>query len=293
MSTRIAVAIVHGVGKQDGHFHQPMADDLRKRFADHVKRATDDPDAQLVIEPVYWAPAIQPAEDELWRRAKLGGKMDWVKLRRYMIDFAGDAIAYQPTPGERDVYDAVHKILARALRKLADQGCADAPLCVIAHSLGTVIASNYIYDLQAGKPPKTVREVAGDTALEAGRTLTLLYTLGSPIAIWSLRYREFGRPIQVPPSNYDPRLAELAGQCEWVNFYDKDDVIGYPLKTLNDAYALAVTRDVQVNIGGLFASWTPTSHTHYATDSNVTKPIAQSLAKLWHAANDIRQDAPP
>jgi len=35
----------------------------------------------------------------------------------------------------------------------------------------------------------------GNTPLERGETLTLLYTLGSPIAIWSLRYPDFGVPI--------------------------------------------------------------------------------------------------
>ena len=121
------------------------------------------------------------------------------------------------------------------------------------------------------------------TPLENGETLTLMYTMGSPIAIWSLRYEDFGVPIPVP----SPKLADhhpgLAG--EWVNFYDPDDVIGYPLSTLNDAYGASVERDVAVNVGGPLSSWNPLSHVAYWTDGDVTKPIAESLARVWRDLN--------
>ena len=71
----------------------------------------------------------------------------------------------------------------------------------------------------------------------------------------------------------------------WLNFYDKDDVIGYPLKTLNAAYGKAVTQDHEINAGGPATSWSPASHLEYWTDNDVTKPIAESLAQVWLQAN--------
>ena len=285
MPQKIAVAIIHGVGKQDPNFADGMAQDLRDRFAKQV--GNDDSGSQLAISPVYWAPVLQNAEEKLWDRMKQGGEMDFTTLRHFLVDFAADAIAYQPTPSDRQVYDGIHMVFAQTLRTLAVEAGDKAPLCVIAHSLGSVIASNYIYDLQVDATRRIisdgVRQIIRNTPLERGETLTLFYTLGSPIAIWSLRYPDFGVPITVP----SPKLAEhhpnLKG--EWVNYYDEDDVIGYPLKTINDAYRGAITADREINAGGLLSSWNPASHLGYWTDNDVTKPIAESLAKTWRAVN--------
>ena len=53
-----------------------------------------------------------------------------------------------PVPKGRAVYDAIHKTMAEGLKRLAGKAGPTAPLCVVAHSLGTVIACNYLYDLQ-------------------------------------------------------------------------------------------------------------------------------------------------
>jgi len=78
---------------------------------------------------------------------------------------------------------------------------------------------------------------------------------------------------------------DIASECEWLNFYAPDDVIAYPLRNLNPAYRDVVTADRAVNAGGLLSSWNPLSHNAYWTDNNVTKPIAEGLARLWRAAN--------
>jgi len=289
--TKLAVAIVHGVGKQDEHFADGISKELTERFIKLTKGRASESD--LVIEPVYWAPAIQQKEDKLWKKVKAGGELDFVKLRRFMIDFAGDAIAYQPTPSDRQIYDGIHTIFAEALNRLADRAGANAPLLVIAHSLGTVISSNYFYDLHQQLHTgslkayigSSVMEKLGDTPLERGETFSHFYTLGSPIAIWGLRYDNplFGRPISVPSPRLKDHYPDLAGG--WFNFYDEDDIIGYPLKTLNDEYKKAVKKDIMVNAGGLLSSWTPASHTEYWTDNDVTIPIARELAKAWEILN--------
>jgi hypothetical protein len=287
MPTRLAVAIVHGVGVQGSDFAEPMIGELTDRFAKELGIDRADAADHLVFEVVHWAPVLQKAQTKLWRKVSSGGDLDFVKLRKFMVDFAGDAIAYQQTPKRREVYDSVHVVMAEALRSLARNAGTKAPLCVIAHSLGTIISSNYLYDLSQSRRPgmvcKAVRAVKRSTPLENGHTLVLFYTLGSPIAVWSLRYQDFGLPISVP----SPRLAGhhpmLSG--EWVNFYDPDDVLGYPLRALNDAYKRSVDGDVTVNVGGMLSSWNPASHVGYWTDDDVMGPIARSLARVWKQAN--------
>ncbi len=282
MTQRIAVAVVHGIGKQDIAFVDRIYDELQARCR---KTCGDD----IVIEPVHWARVIQDKEDRLWDRLIEGGPLDFRHTRRLMVDFVADALAYQPTTHDRKLYDDVHAEFARTLGRLAESAGDRAPLCVIAHSLGTIIASNFIYDLQnPALIADKVSRAAGNTPLDRGETLTLFYTLGSPLALWSLRYREFGKPVAVP----SPMLAEHHPdlQGEWANFYDRDDVVAFPLRSLNDAYAQAVTRDVEVNVGGVTSSWNPLSHMHYWTDRDVVEPISQALIRAWQSVNELTGD---
>lgn len=287
MSQKIAIAIIHGVGKNDPNFSDGITQKLRRLFSRYLlnERIIPNPSSELIIEPVYWAPILQTSEDILWNRMNQGGMMSYESLRRYMIDYGADAIAYQITPNDQQIYDAIHGVFADALMKLAGNNGAGekAPLCVIAHSLGSVIASNYIYDLQANKIPIPVINRMGNTSLEKGETLTLFYTLGSPIAIWSLRYPNFGVPVSMPAPALPNHYPNLQG--EWINFYSKNDVIGYPLKTLNNEYNRYVKEDKNVRVGGLLSWWNPACHLRYWTDNDVIKPIARSLVKVWLIVN--------
>lgn len=289
MPTKVAVAIIHGIGSQSPDFADATMAELASRFAKLVRSQTPNAAAELVMKPVYWAPELQKDENELWLRLHKGGELDFLSLRRFMVNFAADAIAYQPAPKERDAYDRIHARFAAALNELAAAAGPTAPLCVVAHSLGTVIASNYFYDLEMRTRKRLlarkVRDEMDDTPLERGETLTCLYTFGSPIALWSLRYENFGRPIHVPSPKLTKHHPALGAAAEWINFYDDDDVIGYPLRSLNDAYKKAVKEDRRINAGGLLSSWNPLSHNGYWTDNDLTKPIAAGLAKVWQRAN--------
>ncbi len=277
MSQKVAVAIVHGIGTQGSDFHREMAAAIEGRCREVCG-------GDIVIEPVYWARAMQEKEDALWGRLAGRGPMDFVRIRRLMVDFVADAMAYQPTAHDRKAYDDIHAEFAAALSRLSESAGPTAPLCIIAHSLGTVIASNFIYDLQhPQKISDKVQAYMADTPLDRGETLTLLYTMGSPLALWSLRFREFGQPIAVPAPLLGQHHPGLRG--EWVNFYDRDDVVAFPLKELNAAYAEAVTADREVNVGGLLTSWNPMAHLEYWTDRHIIEPISDGIMAVWEAVN--------
>lgn len=294
MAEKIAVAVIHGVGRQGSDFAEGLIDQVKDRFGEVVGGSGHNPDEMLVMEPVLWAPVLENEENELWRRVKRGADLDFVGLRQFILSFAADAIAYQPvlmgaTKEARAVYDAVHTKLAESLKRLAEKAGPKAPLCIVAHSLGTVIASNYLYDLQKkdnGFIASDVRALTQDTPLERGETLASFYTFGCPIALWCLRYDDFGKPIAVPaPKLADHYPALPVKACEWINFYDPDDILAYPLRKLNATYGKAVKEDRAVNVGGWLSSWNPLSHTEYWTDDNVTDPIAAGLVRLWKAVN--------
>jgi hypothetical protein len=277
MTQKIAVAVVHGIGKQAPEFSEELNEAIQHICHDTCGR-------DVIVKPVYWARAMQQKEDALWDRLTAGGPMHFKDIRRLMIDYVADALAYQPTAFDRKAYDDIHVEFAKTLRALAQEAGEKAPLCIVSHSLGTVITSNYVYDLQ--KPElisEQVHEQMADTPLERGETLNLLYTLGSPLALWSLRFREFGRPISIPMPELMNHYPDL--QCAWINYYDQDDLIGFPLRDLNPAYSRAVSADKQVNVGSILESWNPLSHTGYLADQDVIRPIAESLINTWKTVN--------
>jgi hypothetical protein len=288
MSHPIAIAFIHGIGRTQPGYSAPMQRALTRRFASLIGGEAGDPGSQLIFEEVSWSAALQNREDLLWSKLSPAGPMRFGRLRRFLVDFAGDAIAYQPAPSDRTAYDAIHRELAGSLTRLASRAGPRAPLCVIAHSLGTVIASNYIYDLlkpQNSFMHSSVRSMIQGTPLERAETLALLFTMGSPLALWSLRYSEFGDPIRLP-------LAALARhhpglRASWINFYDADDVIGYPLRPLNAAYRDAVTEDRSVDVGSIFTRWNPFSHVGYWNNGNVADAIAGSLAAAWRQSGGL------
>lgn len=310
MPSRIAVALVHGVRIEDPAFGQAAAEKLTAAFGREIGSAARAKEA-LVFEPVHWAPVLEARERELMARLWGGDgaffrklrdavlrvnrgvdlalaplllssllpvpgavrRLNFATLRWLLVHFVGDAVAYQHAPGQREVYDEIHRVFASALRRVAERAGADQPLCVLAHSLGSVIASNYFYDLQAQAGGRDIlsedlRSEIGATPLEHGETFSGFYTFGSPIALWSLRHAEFGNPTRVP-------------RGEWLNFFDRDDVIASPLQPLNDAYERAVSEDVEVSLGGLLSGWNPLAHTGYWSAAPVIDRIARSMGDLW------------
>jgi hypothetical protein len=315
--SRIAVLFVHGVGIREPDYARTAIAQLRKQF----RAATGFPNADddLVVESAYWAPAVVDREDRLSERAVPGfasgwfsamntltqkvatgstlalvplalsglvrhvpgiPKIHWPTLRWAVTNFVGDVVSYQVSPHSREVYDAVHDRVRQALARLADQA-PDAPLFVVAHSLGSVIAADHFYDLSKGRRH-------APTPLQSGRTLTGFYTLGSPIALWTQRDGDFATPLRIPArTSQDPVLAAAA---EWINFYDADDVLAFPLKGLSAEWDKAVDEDRSVSVGALIIGMSPASHVAYWNDAAVIRPIANSLAWLW---NSRRAGGPP
>jgi len=72
--------------------------------------------------------------------------------------------------------------------------------------------------------------------------------------------------------------SDVATKARWLNYYDKDEVLGYPLKPISQSYDALVNEDIEINVGGFGASFTPLSHTAYWTDNDFTKPVAKFLA---------------
>lgn len=299
MSSKIAVAIAHGIcvgnefdREESRKYTDGMAQALKIKLAEIAgqsgskEQKLEWADSKIAIAAVNWTPVLREERENLYYKLGVDKLNSFFGLREFIFQAIADSLTYQITESKLDDYwgyNSIHRCFADSLHDLAQEEAAgsDAPLCIIAHSLGTVIASNYIYDLETDKTQIDI----GDTPLERGETLTSVYTLASQIPFWSLRYPNFDRPIKVPSEKLNRHYANLKG--EWINFYDQNDILGYPLKTLNEAYSEAVTEDKVVNVGSLLETWNPLSHCSYWTDKEVVNTIAQSLYDILQQLNEI------
>lgn len=287
MAKKIAIGIIHGIGDKKKDFAEEITKQLKKSFKKAAKlRKIHATSEDLIFEPIHWSPLVEKLEMELWEKVN-ADQLNWDLLRKFVVSYLGDAIAYQAPykwsehARQEIIYNNLHDYIRSALKKLANKAGDTAPLCILAHSLGSVITSNFFYDLQNNNQYAHMN--SDMTPLEKGDTFSLFYTLGSPLSLWSMRYTDFGDPIMIPSpqlKNYHP---DIAG--EWVNFYDKDDVLAYPLKKLNKKYEQMVTRDQKVNSGNFLIRATPFSHVYYWKSQKVMNQIADSLVDVWIKIN--------
>lgn len=262
------VVFVHGIGEQQPDSYRKFGERVRTALEEEVQRAGESrpPRESYVWEEVYWADITQPDQEEM--KIKLGMRG---RLREFMIGSLGDVVAYSKLPYPPDKYGEIQKRFADTVAKVCQRalqtGDGQASLTVIAHSLGAVIASDGIYELNR------------NNAMPANLKMDRFFSMGSPIALFGLRYglANFTRPIR-------PKV--------WINFYYPQDVIGFPLKALNASYDSAVTEDVPLSPGGGTSFFSAVarritailplvgvaSHSWYFTDERVIKKIAQSLA---------------
>ncbi|MHA1729753.1 MAG: hypothetical protein ACTSWY_13645 [Promethearchaeota archaeon] len=253
----IAIAIIHGIGRhetQDNDFAKGMIEELNDKYKG---------EKTLMCKPVFWGDILQEKADKLLDKMKKDNdgkivEMNFFTLRRFMINMAVETFTCQPLPKEKDKYIEIHNRFQEVLNALDDKAGSDAPLCIIAHSLGSIIASNFMWDLQ-----DKIKKGFNLAGLKNGDTFKCFYTMGSPIAIWGLRYKDFGVPIKVD---------------NWLNFYNKDDIMAYPISNLNAYYN--IVEDIEVNVGGFLTSWNPLSHIRYWTDKAVIKKIVDNLKNV-------------
>lgn len=172
---------------------------------------------------------------------------------------------------DKTTYKKIHDRIEGAIRDLyqTDLDSTAVPLVVMAHSLGGHMMSNYIWDTQKG--PAT-----GVSSFENLETLSGIVTFGCNIPLFTFAHENIV-PVTFPP---DSLSEDEKQRAQWLNFYDPDDILGYPLKKINDAYGKVVDEDIKINAGGSVTSWNPASHSKYWTDKDFIKPVSELIIQL-------------
>ncbi|MEH8017372.1 hypothetical protein MN202_09015 [Rheinheimera muenzenbergensis] len=278
----IALVTIHGMGETQPDYAARLFRQLTQRLAADT--------TQLYCGTVYYQDLLQYNEQRVWQAT--GPRLRWGKLRRFMLFGFADAAALEHRKEQpHSLYHYSQLKIARALYLAKQQLATDGKLVLLAHSLGCQVLSCYLWDAQqakAGVKPaagiwRDIKRyqagISGDTPLTdediaflRGDRLVSLITTGCNIPIFVAAHAM----EQVIPFN-KPNNAFV-----WHNYYDKDDVLGWPLAELSDGYAALVT-DIEVNASGGFfgwlaASWNPLSHNQYWQDNQIIDALLTQLS---------------
>jgi hypothetical protein len=265
MPKSLAVVVIHGMGSQKADFAEDCIEELSERVGPQAD--------EIAWRPIHWQPLVEARQVAYMRRAKARpNDLDLVRLREFVISALGDAVAYRKDDSsDNTTYRDIHDLIDREIKDLLEVQLEGrpVPLVVLAHSLGGHIISNYIWDVrrQQPRPPTTFQRM---------ETMAGMVTFGCNMPLFTFAYRD-PRPIRFPGRSLN---AELKRKARWLNFYDPDDILGFPLRAINDRYKSAVSQDIPINVGGIASSWNPVSHKGYWTDNDFTKPVAKFLRGL-------------
>jgi hypothetical protein len=277
VSKEVIVLAVHGMGDTSEDF----ADGLREALADRLGAAAWD---SVHFDAIYYQRVLQ-ANQERVMRAMRTQDLDGIRLRKFLLYGFSDAAGLErraASPGSP--YEQVQSIIRATLKSAYEFVGGPRPVVVIAQSLGCQVISNYLWDAQ--KPGKASQGVWKSPTTRRGskldgflrlKSLKYLYTTGCNIPIFLAGFPEDRiRAVTATERGYAFR---------WKNYYDEDDVLGWPLKPLSASYRQAIYRDYPVNANGSLLGtfthgWNALSHTRYWTDADVIKPLARDIRGL-------------
>ncbi len=266
MPKEFGVLTIHGMGDQKPDYAHDLQQNLYKQLPDEVIR-------DMRFKSIWYHGDFQEHQDTVWKNMRESGNpMHQRWLRKFFLNFLSDAATSEFRPGaEESPYKRIHRTIRQNIDALrVELGNQDLPIVIIAHSLGCQIISNYIWDAQNGLG---IWQNERPTAFQELRTAQLMITSGCNI------------PLFVSGLKKVEAIRKPNGQFAWYNFYDRDDILGWPLKPLSkgfeNAYDAIVTEDREINTG-----LTPLSHSAYWEDNDFIKPVAGFIKQL-HAKDDL------
>ena len=278
VAKNVALLTIHGMGRTRRCYAEPLMDSLRKGLGSSLSD-------RVYFGSVFYQNILQPNQSRVFKNMK--EHVDWMRLREFLLYGFSDAASIESGKDRPcSVYDQVQERIMQALDDaFAALGCERKPVVVVAQSLGGQVISNYIWDSQKRRKgcfpnfgawreerTKDWRMDSAENEFRCLKSLRALFTTGCNIPIFVAGH---DRICAVCPPNSD---------FEWKNYYDEDDVLGWPLQPLSESYCELV-QDHQINVGGhllghVLKSWNPLSHEYYWGDRDFLNPLLDFLKSL-------------
>lgn len=259
---KLIIVTIPGIGSKKPTYSQPLHDDLLARFY-----GTPLYGQYKIIEALpFYKTAMDKNQDDLFARLEkhnsLGGPLS---MRKFVLEAFGDGVTFEHNAQDPDSnYFKAHKHLKETF-ETANAEIAKHPgaqLVIVASSLGAHMLSNYIYDVQKGGGIFQSTPITANNNLE---NLAYLATIGCNIPLFISGFAE---------KDIVPFRKPAHPLFRWDNYFDKDDVLGWPMKYLSPAYQNMVN-DYEINTGMYVGS-----HTRYWDDNEFTVPFAKRCLEI-------------
>lgn len=310
---RVAVITIHGMGREDKNYHRGFEEKLRAKLGERWE--------QVAFGHIYYQDTLEPNENFVYERMKKARTrfrsfLLWRLLREYLIFFFADpgSLEYNKAEEMSPYYQTQGKIV-HVLRRIYKQAGQDKTIkvIVVAHSLGCQVISSYIWDAQysgvamnlqmktSERPEESPAALNADRKTRVGvwsekgsldtipedeaefltlKSLHRLYTCGCNIPLFTAGH-DYIVPIRKPNAAF-----------KWLNFYSRNDVLGWPMQPLQGKRAAKDPRykehptyarlveDHEIHVGKWWQFWNPFAHSAYFTDDKFVDPIVKEIEAL-------------
>lgn len=279
MSKKAAIITVHGMGRTEPNYADDLRGDLKARLGAMFQK--------LHFGKVFYQHILQPNEDRVWN--SVGARVRWDGLRQFLLFGFADAAGLESSKdGKNSDYWLAQVEIAKELFRAREAMKGDGPVLVLAQSLGGQVVSCYFWDANRKSPGtgiwSDIQAAAKD--ITKGRALTdeeIRFLRGSHLEVFFTTGCNI--PVFVAAHAKDEILPIRPNDgFRWVNYFDRDDVLGWPLADLSEEYRKVVV-DKAINAGGgvfnwVVKSWNPMSHTQYWADDDVLDPLEAELRAM-------------
>lgn len=278
MSDQIGVLFLHGMGKIRSGYHKKL----------QAKLAASAVGGRLTFAAVDYQTSLQNHQQHYFEN--LPSKLRWRSLRKALLYYLSDGASIETRPEGKDsaYFRAQQDVLAGLKNLYHSLGGEQRRYIIIANSLGAQVMSNFLWDANRFRHPDYHAppsfglwatppdfDSPEEEAFCRGDSLERFYTTGCNIPLFVS-----GRD----PSDIKP-FKVLSPKFKWHNYYDRDDVLGWPLESLNEAYKAAVSDHV-INAGfrftlkSLLGSFSPASHLYYWDDRAFHQALVKDIKAL-------------
>mgnify|MGYP000509348975 CR=1 FL=1 len=150
MPVKVALLLIHGIEIRTDKYAKKLENKIKLYFKKNLEKKIELAQEEVVIERVFWKPVVDNLKNKLWEKIKNKNGL-YKNAFKFAIDFLSDGIIYQPVLWNNRnnnniifAYDEINLLVSKALDNLFKKAGKEAPLCIVSHSLGSVIAYNYI-----------------------------------------------------------------------------------------------------------------------------------------------------
>lgn len=254
MQKKYIIIAIPGIGSHESGFSQGFEKSLRKQ-ADKTGLENN-----FQIEEIlpFHETGIDKLQKDLYKRTDEAHRItNKLYLRSFVLSAFGDAVTFESGSHKNEsTYRCVHKYLRNRIIQIQEvvSNNPNSELVIVAASLGVHILSTYLWDAQNNKG---IFHNNPANEAEKFQNVIHLISLGCNIPLF----------ISGIPEDKIKPITSLNPEFTWSNFYDKDDILDWPLSSINSAYANLVN-DYQIN-AGIFVG----SHLRYWEDKDVVKSI--------------------